>query len=165
MEQWGHRRIDEPSPSEIERLAEEVKARVVIRRNGRGGRSAAEHLIAALRCLYRRAVADGFIAEAANPALRVAKPRRLPSTRRALADARLAEISEVVASSGDDPGLDSLLLRLHVETACRRGGALALRPVDLDREQCLVLLREKGETVRWQPVSTPLGQDGVRHPV
>lgn len=28
------------------------------------------------------------------------------------------------------------------------GGALALRPADLDREQCLVLLREKGETVR-----------------
>jgi hypothetical protein len=42
------------------------------------------------------------------------------------------------------------------ETACRRGGALALRPRDLDREQCLVLLREKGETFRWQPVSPTL---------
>ena len=34
------------------------------------------------------------------------------------------------------------LLRLHTETACRRGGALALRPADLDPDQCLVLLRE-----------------------
>ena len=40
--------------------------------------------------------------------------------------------------------------------ACRRGGALAPRPQDLDPEQCLILLREKGETVRWQPVSPTL---------
>jgi integrase len=48
------------------------------------------------------------------------------------------------------------LLRLHTETACRRGGALALRPRDLDPDQCLIPLREKGETVRWQPVSPTL---------
>lgn len=85
----------------------------------------------------------------------MAKPRRLPSTRRAVPDARLVEINEVAASTGNDPGLDSLLLRLHTETACRRGGALALRPADLDPDQCLILLREKGGTVRWQPVSPP----------
>ena len=109
--------------------------------------------MAALRCLYRRAVDDGLIAEAVNPARKVAKPRRLPTTRRALPDARLAEINEIAATTGDDPELDTLILRLHTETACRRGGALALRPQDLDADQCLVLLREKGETVRWQPVS------------
>jgi integrase len=80
-----------------------------------------------------------------------------------LADARLAEINEVAASTGDDPALDSLLLRLHTETACRRGGALALRPVDLDPDQCLILLREKGETVRWQPVSPTLMRYLLRH--
>ena len=31
------------------------------------------------------------------------------------------------------PNWTALLLRLHTETACRRGGALALRPADLDR--------------------------------
>ena len=36
------------------------------------------------------------------------------------------------------------------------GGALALRPIDLDPDQCLILLREKGETQRWQPVSPTL---------
>ena len=99
---------------------------------------------------------DGLIGEADNPARKVAKPRRLPTTRRALPDARLAEINEVAAATGDDPELDTLLLRLHTETACRRGGALALRPQDLDPDQCLILLREKGETVRWQPVSPTL---------
>ncbi|SCG69660.1 Site-specific recombinase XerD [Micromonospora halophytica] len=163
LEQWGQRRLDEPTPSEIEQLAEYTKTHVVARRNARGGRSAAEHLIAALRCLYKRAVADGYVAAADNPALKVAKPRRLPSTRRAVADSRLAEINAVAASTGDDPALDSLLLRLHTETACRRGGALALRPVDLDPDQCLILLREKGDTVRWQPVSPTLMRHLQQH--
>ncbi|MDP9792912.1 integrase [Catenuloplanes nepalensis] len=160
---WGARRIDEPSPSDIERLVEEVKLQVVARRNARGGRGAAESLIAALRCLYRRAAADGHIRDGDNPALKVAKPRRLPSTRRAIADTRLEEINRVAASTGDDPELDSMLLRLHTETACRRAGALALRPEDLDSDQCLIFLREKGGTVRWQPVSPTLMQHLLRH--
>ena len=163
VDQWGGRRLDEPTPSEIRQLMAYVKTHVVARRNARGGRSAEEHLVAALRCLYRRAVDDGLIAEADNPARKVAKPRRLPTTRRALPDTRLAEINEVAATTGDDPELDTLILRLHTETACRRGGALALRPRDLDPDQCLVLLREKGETVRWQPVSPTLMARLVEH--
>ena len=163
IEHWGGRRLDQITPSEIRQLMAHVKTHVVARRNARGGRSAAEHLVAALRCLYQRAVDDGLIAEADNPARKVAKPRRLPSTRRAIADTRLAEINQIAATTGDDPELDTLLLRLHTETACRRGGALALRPADLDPDQCLVLLREKGETVRWQPVSPTLMAHLQRH--
>jgi integrase/recombinase XerC len=163
VEQWGSRRLNEPTPSEIKQLVAYVRANVVPRRNTRGGRSAAENLIAALRCLYKRAEEDGFINERDNPARKVDKPRRLPSTRRAVADTRLAEINQVAATNGDDPELDTLILRLHTETACRRGGALALRPADLDPDQCLVLLREKGETVRWQPVSPTLMAGLVRH--
>lgn len=153
VEHWGTRRLDEPTPSDINQLAEHTKAHVVARRNARGGRSAAEHLIAALRCIYRHAENDGHIKTADNPALKVAKPRRLPSTRRAVPDTRLAEINQIAATTGNDPALDTLLLRLHTETACRRGGALALQPSDLDPAQCLIRLREKGETVRWQPIS------------
>src|SRR5580692_5015396 len=163
LEHWGGRRLDEPTPSEIRQLMAFVKAHVVARRNARGGRSAEEHLVAALRCLYQRAVDDGLIAEADNPARKVAKPRRLPSTRSAIADTRLAEINSTAAATGDDPELDTLLLRLHTETACRRGGALALRPDDLDPDQCLIRLREKGETVRWQPVSPTLMARLVEH--
>jgi integrase/recombinase XerC len=164
-DQWGSRRIDELTPSEIRQLVQHVRANVVPRRNSRGGRSAAEHLIAALRCMYKHAEEDRLIDPADNPARKVEKPRRLPSTRRAVADRRLAEINHVAATTGDDPELDTLLLRLHTETACRRGGALALRPQDLDPEQCLILLREKGETFRcsqsrppsWLPCSGTLG--------
>jgi integrase/recombinase XerC len=67
VEHWGARRLDEPAPSEIRQLMAYVKTHVVARRNARGGRSAEERLVAALRCLYRRAVDDGLIAEADNP--------------------------------------------------------------------------------------------------
>jgi hypothetical protein len=52
MSAWGRRHLDEPTPSQIKQLVEHVKVNVVARPNARGGRSAAEHLIAALRCLY-----------------------------------------------------------------------------------------------------------------
>ncbi|HXL94269.1 MAG TPA: site-specific integrase [Streptosporangiaceae bacterium] len=163
LDQWGTRRLDEPTPSDIRHLMAYVKANIVVRRNSRGGRSAEEHVVAALRCLYQRAVDDGLIRAANNPARKVAKPRRLPSTRRALPDDRLEQINQAAASTGDDPELDTLILRLHTETACRRGGGLALRPLDLDPDQCLIRLREKGETVRWQPVSPTLMSRLVQH--
>jgi integrase/recombinase XerC len=162
-EHWGERRLDEPTPSEVRELVEYVRTHVVARRNSRGGNSAAEHLIAALRCVYRHAEDDQLIAESDNPARKVDKPRRLPSTRRAVADNRLAEVNTVASTTGNDPALDALLLRLHTETACRRGGALALRPQDLDPDQFLIFLREKGETVRWQPVSPTLMTHLLHH--
>ena len=124
IEHWGDRRLDEPTPSEIRQLMAYVKTHVVARRNARGGRSAEEHLVASLRCIYRRAVDDGLIAEAGNPARKVAKPRRLPTTRRALPDNRLAQINQIAATTGDDPELDTLILRLHTETACFSSGQI-----------------------------------------
>jgi integrase len=153
---WGGRRLDEPSPSEIKQLAEESRANAVVRRNSRGGRNAAENFIAAVRCLYRHAVNDRLLTEGQNPAVKVTKPRRLPSPRRALADHELVDINTAAATTGDDPHLDTLLLRLHTETACRRGGALGLRRRDLEETQCLVHLREKDGTSRFQPVSPTL---------
>ncbi|WP_433205357.1 hypothetical protein ACQP00_37665 [Dactylosporangium sp. CS-047395] len=66
-------------------------------------------------------------------------------------------------TTGDDPELDTLLLRLHTETACRRGGALALTVDDLGEDQSLVCLKEKGETMRRQPVSPTLMRHLLHH--
>jgi integrase/recombinase XerC len=85
-------------------LVEHVNANVVPRRNARGGRSAGEHLVAALRCLYGHAEDDGLIDPADNPASKVAKPRR---PLRAVADTRLGEINNTAATTGNDPALDS----------------------------------------------------------
>jgi integrase/recombinase XerC len=146
VREWGGRSLDEVTALDIGSLCEQAKSSAVQRRNSRGGRGAAEHLIGALRCVYSFAVAEGLITESQNPALRIAKPRRLPSTRHALPDRRIEELSQVAAQTGNDPELDTLLLRLHEETACRRGGALALTAEDLDPEHCLIQLREKGGT-------------------
>jgi hypothetical protein len=100
LEHWGDRRLDEPTPSQIRQLMAYVKTHVVARRNARGGRSAEEHLVAALRCLYRQAERDGLIAEADNPARKVDKPRRLPSTRRAVADTALARLRRISGVQG-----------------------------------------------------------------
>lgn len=160
---WGTRTIDEPTGLEIQQFAEQSRAKAVVRRNARGGRVAAEHMIGAFRCLYRLAVADELIDERHNPAAKAAKPRRLNNSRRALLDHQLLQINEIAVSTGNDPDLDGLLIRLHVETACRRGGALALRRSDLDIEQCLVKLREKDEADRWQPISPTLMRALLAH--
>jgi site-specific recombinase XerC len=160
---WGDRPLDEPLPTEIKEFVLGIKTQVVVRRNARGGRTAMEHMVGAFRCLYAFAIDDGLIIAAENPAATVNKPRRLPSNRYALNRQQLAEINSVAATTGNDPSLDCLLLRLHSETACRRGGALALRPADLNTELCVVRLCEKGETERDQPVSPTLMRALVHH--
>jgi site-specific recombinase XerC len=160
---WGDRRLDTIAASDIEALHHATVADARIRRTSRGGRHAGEHLIAAARALYNRAIADGLIDPGASPAHKVTKPRRLPSTRRALIPDELAAINLAARSSGNDAILDALLLRLHTETACRRGGALGLRLMDLDADRGLVRLREKGGTQRWQPVSLDLATALAEH--
>jgi integrase len=153
---WGPRTLLEPTATEIKQFEEEIKANAVPRRNSRGGRGTAENFIAALRCIYRHAENDGLIKPDENPARRTAKPRRQGSNRHALSADQMSEINFYAGTTGDDPELDTLLLRLHTESACRTGGALALRPRDLNEDQCLIYLREKDGTARWQPVSRSL---------
>jgi integrase len=120
-------------------------------------------VIAAARAVFNRAIADGLIAPGASPAHQVAKPRCLPNTRRALITDELAQINTAARTGGNDVVLDALILRLHTETACRRGGALGLRLIDLDVHNGLVRLAEKGCTLRWQPITLDLAQRLTEH--
>jgi integrase len=129
---------------------------VVVRCSANGGRGAVDTAYSALSCVYRYAVDEGVIDGRQNVMSRVAKPKRSHSRRHGLDAALVGRIVEVASSTGNDPALDALLPRLHIETACRRGGAPALRVRDLDPDQCVILLREKGGASRWQPVSPAL---------
>ncbi|PWU55518.1 integrase [Micromonospora globispora] len=160
---WGERPLDAIAASDIEAMQRQIAATARSRRNSRSGRHAGEHVIAAARAIYNRAIADGLIDAAASTAHRVVKPRRLPSTRRALTPDELEEINLSARTSGNDVLLDALLLRLHAETACRRGGALGLRLADLDTDRGLVRLTEKGATLRWQPISLDLAAHLYEH--
>jgi hypothetical protein len=100
--------------------------------HGRGGTAAAvgtpANTSSLPRAVYNRAIADGPLDAAASSTHRVVKPGRLPSTRRVLTPDELTEINLDARTSGNDVILDAILLRLHTETACRRGCALALPP-------------------------------------
>ncbi|MFR9780539.1 tyrosine-type recombinase/integrase [Micromonospora sp. MS34] len=159
----GHLRLNEVTASDIEALMRQVTAGARTRRTGRQGRHAGEHVIAAARAVYRPAVADGYLPATDSPAHRVAKPRRLPNPRRDLTPGELLDINLVARTSGNGVILDALLLRLHTETACRRGGAIALRLVDLDTRHCLIRLTEKGGTLRWQPITPTLAARLLAH--
>lgn len=161
--QWPDRTLDEPTALELQELVEQARRNAVVRRNSRGGRSAAEHMVGAIRCLYRYASRDGYISPTSNPAANTDKPSRLPSTRRALATRQLAQINHIATTTGNDPHLDTLILRLHLETACRTGSALRLRAEDLEPGQCMVRLFGKGGTVHWQPISPTLMTKLVEH--
>ncbi|HEY4018677.1 MAG TPA: tyrosine-type recombinase/integrase, partial [Pseudonocardiaceae bacterium] len=141
----------------------ETMANTVPCRNSRGGSSAGEHLLADMRALYVRAIADGLVHPRYNPAAAVPKPPRPATNRRALNNPEFAAINHTAASSGDDPVLDSLILRIHHETACRRQAAILLQEDDLDEQWNLVRLREKNKAIRWQPISPTLTRALAEH--
>jgi integrase len=155
--------LDQVRATDIMALQRTAIAVAAQRHSRRGGRYAGEAAVRALRTVFRMAEADGWITHAQNPAARVKLPRRLPSTRRGLTGREIAEVNQAVACGGRDVLLDSLLIRLHLETACRRAGALRLRLRDLDTRWCRIRLREKGGTERWQPVSPTLAAALAAH--
>lgn len=156
VEKYGTLRLDEVKTSHIHALVKDTKkkANENPRSNGRHGVAAQENCVGAARAFFRVAVEDDLISK--NPAEPVPKPQRLPSRRRGFTDSELADLWRVTRSGGDDPVLDTLLLRFHLETGARRGGALNLRVRDLDSKRQVILLREKNDVDRWQPVSKTL---------
>lgn len=54
-------------------------AYTIKRRNARASRHAGEHVIAAARAIYNRAIADGLLDPGASPAHRVANPAACPA--------------------------------------------------------------------------------------
>ena len=123
-------------------------------RPGTDGRSSRESCIGALRALFARAERADLVTR--NPAAQLEKPRRLPNRRRALDDGELREVIDAVRTTSQDPGLDLLLIRFHLESGARREGALNLSLRDLDKPRSTVWLREKIGIEREQPVSPSL---------
>lgn len=82
---WGDRRLDEPTPSEIKQLGEHIRTTVVVGSNSRGGTSAVENFITAIRCVYTRPLTTGSSARSTtrpagspNPAGSKHPPEALP---------------------------------------------------------------------------------------
>jgi integrase len=160
---YATRHLDQVAATDIETLMRETMANTVPRRNSRGGTSAGEHLLAAMRAIYARAIADKLVHPRCNPAAAVPKPHRPANNRRALSNPELAQINHTAATTGDDPVLDTLILRIHHETACRRQAAILFQEDGLDEEWCLLRMQEKNNVVRWQPISPTLTRALAEH--
>ncbi len=91
-----------------------------------------------------------------NPASKIQKPRRNGPRRRALEAEELAEVFRIASTTGNDPRLDALLVRLHAETGARREGAVNLAVADIDADNQLIDLREKYGKVRAVPATREL---------
>ncbi len=159
--QLGEKSLSEVNTSTLQALSLYAKTHAVQRSNSRNGTSAQESCVSALRCFFALAVADGLIEK--SPAGALKKPTRQLSDRRGFSDEEVVELYKVTSTGGDDPVLDTLLLRFHLETGARRGGALALRRRDLNVERQCIRLREKNEKQRWQPVSKTLLDALMQH--
>jgi integrase len=153
--------LDSVKASDLKKVATCARKNCVKRSNSRDGLGAEENCVGAMRNFFAAAVNDALLDE--NLALKVPKPHRRSSRRRALTADEQVELYDATVGGGDDPLLDALLLRFHLETGARRGGALALRRRDVDIQRQCVRLREKGVTERWQPVSLTLLSALIEH--
>lgn len=154
VERLGERPIDRVGVDDCEAVVADAVARAQRNRPGTEGRSARENCIGALRALFARAERAGLVVR--SPAVGLDKPRRLANRRRALDESELTEVIDAVRATSQDPDLDLLLVRFHLESGARREGALNLRVRDLDGRRSSVWLREKFGIEREQPVSPSL---------
>ena len=150
----GHRRLIDIDIIDLQVVVADAARLAQQRRRGSSGRSSQETCVAALRAVFSRAHAAGLIAT--NPAAALTKPHRARSRRRALDDTELAELIDAIRTTSNDPDLDLLLVRFHLESGARRQGALHLRLSDVDARRATVWLREKHGSDREQPLSPTL---------
>lgn len=143
--------VDDLRPLQIAAREEARRRRPRSRHDGYG---AEESFVHAARFFFNRVVEAGFRPD--NPAARLRTPRRRRNARRHLEADELSEIWRVCLSGGDDPLLDSLLMRTALETGARLQGLVNLRVRDVDDTALRMLLREKFDKQRWVPLTREL---------
>jgi len=158
---YGDKPLSKVTVSDLKAMALDAPRLAVQRRNSNGGNGARENFVAAARCLFKLACDEQLLRS--NPALDVPKPGRVANNRRALLPHELAQLSQVSRATGKDAPLDALIERFVLETGARREGVLNLELGPLDRQRCLVVLDEKNNQRRQQPVSPTLMHALLEH--
>jgi integrase/recombinase XerC len=154
VSRFGDRQLASVTVDDCEAVVTDAMTRARQRRPNSDGRASRESCIAALRALFGRAQRAGLVH--CSPADALHRPHRAASRRRALDQRELRELIDAVRTTSDDPGLDLLLVRFHLESGARRQGALGLRLRDLDHRRSTAWLREKFDLEREQPISPSL---------
>lgn len=112
------------------------------------GDGAVETLIAATRHLYEFAADDGLVPRGQSPAAGIDKPGRPTTTPRTLTDEELDDLMLVCSATGNDPELDTLLLKFHLLTGARQEGAYRLRLRHLRTSDATVVVPDKNSRAK-----------------
>ena len=112
------------------------------------GNSAVELMISATRQLYRYARDDGYVPADFSPAAGIPKPGRGGSRRRRMTDSELDELFFVCTSTGNDPELDTMLLRFHLATGARQEGAIRLKLRHLRDQDATIVIPDKNSLAK-----------------
>ena len=155
-ERIGSLRVNVPTGHDLDVLVALRQVEALRDPRARHGRCAGEHLVGALRLLYRQAARANYLLTSSSPASDLKLPRRPKSTRRDLDADELRELFEFAIALAEDPELVETYLWLLRETAARRGGALSLRLGGLDHRRRTCHLIEKGREERDNPASRSL---------
>ena len=158
---FGDRPLAEVTLDDCAAVVAEAVRRAQGCRLSSDGRSSRENCVSALRAVFTRAQRAGLIN--VNPAANVPKPRRRLSRRRPLDHREVEELIDAIRATSNDPDLDLLLVRFHLESGARREGALNLRLRDLDDRRATAWLREKFGVEREQPISPSLVRGLLHH--
>lgn len=157
----GDRRLDEVRTSDIARFAKNCKETAIQRSTSIGGTGAQTNAVTTARAFFKLAVDDRLIS--VNPALAVPKPKKNSKVRWALDVTQLHELDNIACTTGTDPELDSLLMRFHLETAARRGGAVKLTIGALNLHRQTATLHEKGDKQNEVPLTQELIEAMIAH--
>ena len=140
------RQVDQ---SAIRAQNRDAVGRVVRRPDGSGARANA---VAAWRRMFQVAMDDRHLAEGMSPAKRLKKPMRDDEVRMALDDTHYDQMEELFLTTGDDPMLDTIILKFLNIAGARQEGVLNLDIGGIDETECTVRLDEKFGKVVNQPV-------------
>lgn len=163
---FGDRWVDEITLSDLRTAEKYVVARAKIRIDERAatrrqvGRAPREsraegarrNAVGAWKRLFADAVGDKRMYKDQNPAAELCRPPKNPWARWALDALALAEVLDVIGSTGDDPELDRLAVEFLVVTGARVDELLKLRVCDIDLEESTVFLLGKHGLDVHQPI-------------
>lgn len=150
---FGSHLVDMVDLDDLEHLGELARKEALAR--GRDlaakGRGAVQSHVDAMRYFFGRVHKSRYRED--NPAAHLSRPRPRTRVRRPLDASEVALLWKITADGGDDPALDTLLVRFALETGARRNGISELRLGDVDFGNQLVRLSEKFDKSRIVPIT------------
>ena len=158
----GDGQVDQVTTSDLRRFVADLRNRETRYSDARstrpevpGGLSAASvaGYVRAVKRLFAFLLEDEVIG--ANPARKLHSPRLTRGEPKAYQTSDLVKLIQATAGSDPVSLRDRAILLFLADTGCRVGGLVGLKVADLDLDQGLAKLTEKGQKTRLAPFSEP----------